>query len=183
MTRRAFSGSMMQCVDGLQPLCYRSTVCHNSLSSLKRQLQIDSLIDTWIDRFGQLPIRHGGLLIFPSILFEIFLLVHITSLFFFILFLPSPPWNANNSKSEHWLPLIKKSSHHQTRALRALSLPPFSLRPSWNLPPETPTPSPLLNIFFPLRGGTLRKNVIQHIQPSAPQISAANMFPLILSKN
>lgn len=181
---------MMQCVHGLQPLCYRSTVCHNSLSSLERQLQIGSLIDTWIDRFGQLPIRHGGLLIFPiwwgvfQFSFEKFLLVRVTFLFFSIFFfLPSPLWNANNSKSEQWLPLIKKSSHHQTRAYVRFRFSPFSLHPSWNLPPESPTPSPRLNISFPLRGGTLRKNVIQHIQPSAPQISAANMFPLILSEN
>lgn len=48
--------------------------------------------------------------------------------------------------------------------------PPFSLCPSWNLPPRTPTtPSPLLNTFFFFWGGTLRKNVIHHIQPSAPK--------------
>lgn len=63
VTHRVFNRSMTQCVNGLQPLCYCSTACHNSLPSLKRQLQIDSLIDTWIDCFGQLPIRHGGLYI------------------------------------------------------------------------------------------------------------------------
>lgn len=64
VTCKAFSRSMMQCVGGLQPLCYRSTAQHNSTSSLKTQLLMDSLIDKSIDRFGQLISWHGDLLIF-----------------------------------------------------------------------------------------------------------------------
>lgn len=160
VTCRAFSRSMMQCVGGLQPLCYRSTAQHNSLSSLKRQLLMDSLIDKSIDRFGQLLSWHGDLLIFmiwwrifylELVLIKwtiadrkqwlIFLLIHIS-------FSPLMLWNANNSITERWLLFIRKSSHRQAHALRALFLPSFSLCPSWNLPPETPTSSPLLNIFF-----------------------------------
>lgn len=63
---------------------------------------------------------------------------------------------------------IKKSSHTQPHTLRALFLPSLSVCSSWNLPPQTPTSPPLLNFFFFL-GGTLRKNVIQHIQASAPK--------------
>lgn len=64
VTCRAFGRSMMHCVGRLQPLCHRSTAQHSSLSSLKRQLLMDSLIDKSIDRFGQLISWHGDLLIF-----------------------------------------------------------------------------------------------------------------------
>lgn len=182
VTCRAFSRSMMQCVGGLQPLCYRSTAQHNSTSSQKRQLLMDSLTDKSIDRFGQPISWHGDLLnlwfdegyfIWNLFLWSeplqdrkqwaIFLWINIS-------FSPLTLWNANNSITERRLLFIKKSSHRQAHTLRALFLPSFSLCPSWNLPPETPTSSPLLNIFFFfLRGGTLRKNVIQHIQLSAPK--------------
>lgn len=91
-------------------------------------------------------------------------------------FSPSTLRNANNSEREHWIPLIKKSSHHPTHALRALCPPHLApttttttlFTPSF-LEPPTPPPSPHPKHFFsPLQGGTLRKNVIQHIQASAP---------------
>lgn len=112
VTCRAFSRSMMQCVGCLQPLCYRSTAQHNSMSDLKRQLLMDSLIDKSIDRFGQLISWHGDLLIsmiwwrifyLELVLMKwtfadckqciIFILIHIS-------FSPLTLWNANNSITE-----------------------------------------------------------------------------------
>lgn len=67
---------------------------------------------------------------------------------------------------------IKKSPHTQPRTLRALFLSwmktlPFTRLPgtSHHRPPHLPTP---FKLFFFL-GGTLRKNVIQRIQPLAPK--------------
>lgn len=74
-----------------------------------------------------------------------------------------------NSKVDRRPLFIKKSSHTQPHTLRALFLPSLSVCSSWNLPPQTPTSPPLLNFFFFFLGGTLRKNVIQHIQASAPK--------------